>query len=165
MVWPGTAVHEVPEPTPNAVFAAVQGYDQAAVLAGDVPDLPGLTVGKLLRPLTTRPVAVAPVEGGGPGLLGVAVRLPVPGWLPRWIWTPGRPPTCGLVLPDLVMWRSPPAGGGCAARPTWRPWTRPSKVGKPPAPCSRALAALADRSGRACPDRSARTVERYTCEA
>ncbi|MEU7755415.1 hypothetical protein [Micromonospora sp. NPDC049171] len=82
LVWPGTAVHEVAEPTPNAVFAALEGYDQAAVLAGDVPDLPALTVGKLLRPLTTRPVAVAPVEGGGPGLLGVAVRLPVPGWLP-----------------------------------------------------------------------------------
>ncbi|MBQ1015647.1 hypothetical protein KBX53_32925, partial [Micromonospora sp. M51] len=41
-----------------------------------------LTVGKLLRPLTTRPVAVAPVEGGGPGLLGVASRLPAPEWLP-----------------------------------------------------------------------------------
>ncbi|MFG1880477.1 hypothetical protein [Micromonospora sp. NPDC049102] len=82
LVWPGTAVHEVSEPTPNAVFARLDGYDQAAVLAGDVPDLPALTVGKLLRPLTTRSVAVAPVEGGGPGLLGVAVRLPVPEWLP-----------------------------------------------------------------------------------
>ncbi|WP_328370548.1 hypothetical protein OHQ88_31570 [Micromonospora zamorensis] len=82
LVWPGTAVYEVAEPMPNAVFAALEGYDQAAVLVGDVPDLPALTVGKLLRPLTTRPVAVAPVDGGGPGLLGVAVRLPVPGWLP-----------------------------------------------------------------------------------
>ncbi|MGC4852418.1 hypothetical protein ACLQ24_03250 [Micromonospora sp. DT4] len=82
LVWPGTAVHEVPEPTPNAVFARLDGHDQAAVLAGDVPDLPALTVGKLLRPLTTRSVAVAPVDGGGPGLLGVAVRLPVPEWLP-----------------------------------------------------------------------------------
>jgi hypothetical protein len=82
VVWPGTAVHEVPEPTVNAVLAALDGYDQAAVLAADAPDLPGLTVGKLLRPLTTRPVALAPVEGGGPGLLGVAVRLPVPAWLP-----------------------------------------------------------------------------------
>ncbi|MCF0095449.1 hypothetical protein [Micromonospora sp. MH99] len=82
LVWPGTAVHEVAESTPNAVFAALDGYDQAAVLSADVPDLPALTVGKLLRPLTTRSVAVAPVEGGGPGLLGVAVRLPVPEWLP-----------------------------------------------------------------------------------
>ncbi|MET8234060.1 hypothetical protein ABZS77_25640 [Micromonospora sp. NPDC005298] len=82
LVWPGTTVYEVPEPTPNAVFAALDGYDQAAVLAADVPDVPALTIGKLLRPLTTRPVAVAPVEGGGPGLLGVAVRLPAPAWLP-----------------------------------------------------------------------------------
>ncbi|NES15376.1 MULTISPECIES: hypothetical protein [Micromonospora] len=82
VVWPGTAVHEVAEPTPNAVFAALTGYDQAAVVAADAPDVPGLTLGKLLRPLSSRPVAVAPVEGGGGGLLGVAARLPVPDWLP-----------------------------------------------------------------------------------
>ncbi|MFI9643697.1 hypothetical protein ACIG87_27195 [Micromonospora sp. NPDC051925] len=82
VLWPGTAVYEVPEPTVNAALAALDGYDQAAVVAADAPDLPGLTLGKLLRPLTSRPVAVAPVEGGGSGLLGVASRLPVPGWLP-----------------------------------------------------------------------------------
>ncbi|WP_327652330.1 hypothetical protein [Micromonospora aurantiaca] len=93
VVWPGTQVYEVPEPTSNAVFAALAGdraardggaggYDQVAVVAADAPDVPGLTLGKLLRPLTTRPVAVAPVEGSGTGLLGVAARLPVPAWLP-----------------------------------------------------------------------------------
>ncbi|MET9302158.1 hypothetical protein ABZX66_22830 [Micromonospora aurantiaca] len=90
VVWPGTQVYEVPEPTPNAVFAAVvagrhtskPGEGQVAVVAADAPDVPGLTLGKLLRPLTTRPVAVAPVEGDGTGLLGVAARLPVPAWLP-----------------------------------------------------------------------------------
>ncbi|MFU8871982.1 hypothetical protein [Micromonospora sp. SL4-19] len=98
VVWPGTAVHEVPEPTINAVLAALSGngkaapsdldaagppgYDQAAVVVADAPDVPGLTLGKLLRPLSSRPVAVAPVEGSGPGLLGVASRLPVPEWLP-----------------------------------------------------------------------------------
>ncbi|WP_431915376.1 hypothetical protein [Micromonospora wenchangensis] len=79
--WPDTPVYEVPAPTVTAVLAALDGYDQAAVVAADAPDLPGLVLGKLLRPLTSRPVAVAPVEGG-PGLLGVASRLPVPGWLP-----------------------------------------------------------------------------------
>ncbi|SBT50923.1 hypothetical protein [Micromonospora narathiwatensis] len=129
VVWPGTVVYEVPEPTANAVFAAlaadraapvddagwpdgdvapaagrvgqpgdagaeqVRGdlgagteparYDQAAVVVADAPDLPGLTLGKLLRPLSSRPVAVAPAEGNGPGLLGVAARLPVPEWLPE----------------------------------------------------------------------------------
>ncbi|MCW3814893.1 hypothetical protein ONA91_10550 [Micromonospora sp. DR5-3] len=104
VVWPGTAVYEVPEPTVNAVFAALAGtdraaaagadraaaagtaerahYDQAAVVVADAPDVPGLTLGKLLRPLSSRPVAVAPVEDGVPGLLGVAARLPVPDWLP-----------------------------------------------------------------------------------
>ncbi|SCL19125.1 hypothetical protein GA0070616_1670 [Micromonospora nigra] len=98
VIWPGTIVHEVPEPTPNAVLAALStaagqaptagggppddGHPQAAVIAGDAPDVPGLIVGKLLRPLTTRPVALAPAEGAAPGLLGVAARLPVPGWLP-----------------------------------------------------------------------------------
>ncbi|MGC4803595.1 hypothetical protein [Micromonospora sp. DT233] len=83
LVWPGTTVYEVPAATGTAVLAALTGYDQAAVVAADAPDLPGLTVGKLLRPLTTRPVAVAPAEGTGPGLLGIASRLPVPGWLPE----------------------------------------------------------------------------------
>ncbi|WP_328343201.1 hypothetical protein [Micromonospora sp. NBC_00421] len=81
--WPDTVVYEVPEPTVTAALAALAGYDQAAVVAADAPDLPGLTLGKLLRPLTSRSVAVAPVEGGGAaGLLGVASRLPVPDWLP-----------------------------------------------------------------------------------
>src|SRR5207244_9192829 len=46
----------------------------------DAPDLPGMLVGKLLRPLTSRPVSVAPALTGG--LLGLAARLPVPAWLP-----------------------------------------------------------------------------------
>lgn len=83
VVWPGTPVLEVPVPAVNAVLAALDGYDQAAVIAADAPDLPGLTIGKLLRPLTTRPVAVAPVEGADPGLIGLAARLPAPDWLPE----------------------------------------------------------------------------------
>ena len=35
VVWPGTAVYEVPEPTPAAVFAALTGYDQAAVVVAE----------------------------------------------------------------------------------------------------------------------------------
>lgn len=102
IAWPGMPVYEVPAATPAAAFAAAaaDGYDQAAVLAADAPDLPGLLVGKLLRPLTTRTLAIAPATalavpaadpparpdgpGGdpGPGLLGVASRLPAPDWLP-----------------------------------------------------------------------------------
>jgi hypothetical protein len=60
--------------------AAADGYDQAAVIAADAPDVPGMVLGKLLRPLTGKPVAVAPGGPGG-GLFGVAARLPVPDWL------------------------------------------------------------------------------------
>ncbi|ROT32225.1 hypothetical protein [Micromonospora sp. HM5-17] len=85
VAWPGMPVYELPAPRVGAAFAAAaaDGYDQAAVIAADVPDLPGLLLGKLLRPLTTRAVAVAPALGSGPGLLGVAARLPVPAWLPE----------------------------------------------------------------------------------
>jgi hypothetical protein len=96
VAWPTMPVYEVPAATPAAAFAAAaaDGYDQAAVLAADAPDLPGLLVGKLLRPLTTRAVAVAPASAAAPeadppasdvgsaGLLGVAARLPAPDWLP-----------------------------------------------------------------------------------
>jgi hypothetical protein len=82
IAWPGMPVYDLAVPTVNAALAAAtaDGYEQAVVLAADAADVPALTIGKLLRPLTTRPVAVAP---GGPdgGLLGVAARLPAPDWL------------------------------------------------------------------------------------
>jgi len=80
--WPTTSVYEVPRATVRAALeaAAADGHARAAVLCADAPDLPGMLVGKLLQPLTTRQVAVAPAFGGG--LLGVASRLPVPDWLP-----------------------------------------------------------------------------------
>ncbi|HEX6967342.1 MAG TPA: hypothetical protein VF174_00725 [Micromonosporaceae bacterium] len=86
IAWPGMTVYRLadhPDAPVNAVLsaAAADGCDQVAVLAADAPDLPALTVGKLLRPLTSRPVAVAAPPDGA-GLLGVAVRLPAPPWLP-----------------------------------------------------------------------------------
>ncbi|WP_431878101.1 hypothetical protein [Micromonospora marina] len=120
VVWPGTGVYEVPEPTPNAVFAAVAaGYDQVAVVAADAPDVPGLTLGKLLRPLTTRPVAVAPVEGGGAGLLGVAARLPVPAWLPELDLDTTEP---------AEVRRSAPSPGDVAVTAGWRRMRGPADL-------------------------------------
>jgi len=85
VAWPGMPVYVLSEGTVTAAFAAAaaDGYHQAAVIAGDAPDVPGLVLGKLLRPLTTRPVALAPVGPSGAGLLGAAARLPVPPWLPE----------------------------------------------------------------------------------
>ena len=81
VVWPDTRVYELPALTGEAIFtaAARDGYEQAAVLAPDAPDLPAMLIGKLLRPLSTRPVSVAPALTGG--LLGLAATLPAPTWL------------------------------------------------------------------------------------
>jgi hypothetical protein len=83
VAWPGMPVYELENATPvNALRAAADdGYDLGAVLAPDAPDLPGMLVGKLLQPLTSRTAAVAPASGGG--LLGMASRLPLPDWLPE----------------------------------------------------------------------------------
>lgn len=82
IAWPGMPIYDVATPTVRPVLeaAAKDGYDQAAVIAADAPDVPGMILGKLLRPLGSKPVAVAP---GGPdgGLLGVAASLPAPDWL------------------------------------------------------------------------------------
>ncbi len=124
VIWPGTAVYEVPEPTPNAVFAALGGpggYEQAAVVVGDAPDLPGLTVGKLLRPLTSRPVAVAPVDGDAPGLLGVAARLPVPPWLP--------PLDLDATVPAAVR-AAAPRPGDLAVAPSWHRLRGPADLAR-----------------------------------
>jgi hypothetical protein len=82
IAWPGTRIYEIPAPTIRPVLeaATADGFDQAAVIAGDAPDVPGMTLGKLLRPLEGKSVAVAPGGSGG-GLFGVATGLPAPEWL------------------------------------------------------------------------------------
>ena len=82
IAWPGMRIYEVATPTVRPVLeaAAADGFDQGAVLAADAPDVPGMVLGKLLRPLESRPVAVAPGGAAG-GLLGVATTLPPPDWL------------------------------------------------------------------------------------
>ena len=82
IAWPGMAIYEVPTATVLPVLrrAADDGYEQGAVLAADAADVPGMILGKLLRPLDAKPVAVAPAGRGG-GVLAVAANLPVPEWL------------------------------------------------------------------------------------
>jgi hypothetical protein len=106
--WPGLRRYSLPSLDLVSLYAAAtaDGFDQAVLLAGDAPDLPGMLIAKLLRPLTTRPLAAAPahvmaasgrgdeipVDGGkaadsgaqpgSAGLLGMAARLPAPAWLP-----------------------------------------------------------------------------------
>ena len=71
---PGTAA------TAEALAALADlGADQVTVVAGDAPDLPPLLVGKLHRSLGSAEVAVLPAAGGG--LVALAARVPLPGWL------------------------------------------------------------------------------------
>lgn len=82
IAWPGMRIYEVPTATVLPVLraATADGFEQAAVIAADAADVPGMILGKLLRPLEKKAVAAAP---GGPdgGLLGVASHLPAPDWL------------------------------------------------------------------------------------
>jgi hypothetical protein len=82
--WPGLRSYAVWGSDVATVFAAVaaDGFDEAVLLPADAPDLPGMLIAKLLRPLTTRPVAAAPAAGASVGLLGLAAVLPAPAWLP-----------------------------------------------------------------------------------
>ena len=112
IVWPGTRIYEVPAPTvlPVLASAAADGFDQAAVIAADAPDVPGMTLGKLLRPLEGRSVAVSPGGSSG-GLFGVATGLPAPEW---------------LIDHDLdtasaqSLRRTAPAPGEVTSTPPWR---------------------------------------------
>lgn len=82
VVWPGTPVLETGLGTPADVFAALaaRGYDEAAVVVPDAPDLPGLLVAKPFSALAEVLVAAVPAYGGG--LVALATRLPAPDWLP-----------------------------------------------------------------------------------
>ena len=113
VAWPGMPVYAVSALDLRSVFgaAANDGYAEAVALAGDAPDLPGLVVGKLLRPLTTRTLSVAVAEGGGAGLLGVACRLPAPDWVPA----------IDLDLGTVAALRSAaPRPADVATAPSWR---------------------------------------------
>ncbi|WP_433540283.1 DUF2064 domain-containing protein [Streptosporangium sandarakinum] len=52
--------------------------EQAVLLSGDAPDLPGLLVGKLFRRLGRARIAVCPAVGGG--AVAIAAHLPYPAW-------------------------------------------------------------------------------------
>ncbi|WP_026212347.1 hypothetical protein [Longispora albida] len=77
--WPGMPLYEADTPAGALNAAGRDGYDQAVVLVPDAPDLPAMLIGKLLRPLGSSPLAVAPAVTGG--LVGIAARLPYTGEL------------------------------------------------------------------------------------
>ena len=112
--WPTTRVYEQPRLDLAELCTALHadGYAQVAMIAPDAPDLPAMLIGKLLRPLSSRPVAIAPAQGGG--LSGFAVRLPVPPWL---AW-----PLLDFAKPDVDMSglrARAPRPGDVATAPGW----------------------------------------------
>jgi hypothetical protein len=102
--WPGLRSYAVPVLDIPSVLAAAadDGYEQAALLAADAPDLPGLTIAKLLRPLTTRPVSAAPDLSSAAGLLGLAARLPAPAWLPATTLDTPTPQSLRTLSPQVT---------------------------------------------------------------
>ncbi|MBB4747024.1 hypothetical protein [Actinoplanes lobatus] len=112
IAWPGMHIYEIPAPTVLPVLraAAEDGFDQAAVIAADAPDVPGMTLGKLLRPLDGKAVAVA---AGGPagGLFGVATSLPAPEWLADHDLDQGSAP---------ALRKTAPSPGEVTSTPQWR---------------------------------------------
>ncbi|GAA2515362.1 hypothetical protein [Pilimelia columellifera] len=115
VAWPQTAIQIRTATVGHALRAAgAAGYQAVAVLAPDVPSLPGLLVGKLLRPLTSRPVAVMPTPDGV-GLAGLACVLPPPPWLPD--------ADLDLDLDHTSVARiraSAPSPGDVVTTPAWR---------------------------------------------
>jgi hypothetical protein len=120
IAWPGMRIYEVPTATyrPVLAAAAADGFDQAAVIAADAPDLPGMILGKLLRPLENKAVAVA-AGGPGNGLLGLATSLPAPSW---------------LIDHDLdgasaqLLRRTAPEPGDVSSAPEWRRLRGPAEL-------------------------------------
>jgi hypothetical protein len=110
IAWPSTRIYEVATPTIRAALAAAasDGHDKAAVVLADAPDLPSMLIGKLLRPLSTRALAIAPAHDGG--LLAAAACLPLPDWLPELDTETGDVITARRPAPDPTM---------VAAAPGW----------------------------------------------
>ncbi|MEU9024042.1 hypothetical protein [Actinomadura sp. NPDC048394] len=97
ITWPGTPI--VRAPAPAAAFAALHalGASEAALIVPDAPDLPPLLLGKLFRALGSAPAAACQAAGGN-GLVALAARLPLPGWLAAALDDPGA----GFDAPDAL---------------------------------------------------------------
>ena len=120
IAWPGMRIYEVPTLTylPVLKAATADGFDQAAVIAADAADVPGMILGKLLRPLENKAVAVAP-GGSGNGLFGLATSLPAPPWL--------RDHDLDTATPQLLR-KTSPTPGDVSSTPEWRRLRGPTEL-------------------------------------
>jgi hypothetical protein len=80
LTWPGTPVYAVAPDRPVLDAVELAGPAAAVVaVSHDVPDLPGLLIGKLFRALSTADVAVTPAEDGS--LAAIGVNRPTAEWV------------------------------------------------------------------------------------
>lgn len=117
IVWPGTEVISIAEDESLRSILGRLGGDQAAVIAGDAPDLPPLLVGKLFRELGRAQITVSPAERGG--AVALACSLPAPAWADP-----------DLDDPDLVATLRAQAPGSrmVATTPGWHRLRTPDDV-------------------------------------
>ncbi|MDX2969394.1 DUF2064 domain-containing protein [Kribbella solani] len=110
LTWPGTPVYAVDAERPVLHAVELAGPAAAVVaVSHDVPDLPGLLIGKLFRALSHADIAVTPAEDGS--LAAIGVKLPVPGWLT------GLAPT--FDTPLAVLESRKPRRHAVATGPGW----------------------------------------------
>lgn len=80
LTWPGTPTYAVDPGRPVLDAVELAGPAAAVVaVSHDVPDLPGLLIGKLFRALSHADIAVTPAEDGS--LAAIGVGLPVADWV------------------------------------------------------------------------------------
>lgn len=111
VAMPGTAVVEAATVVEAFARLAALGYTEAALFAADVPDLPALLAAKPFSGLSVSAAAVVPSHGAG--LVGLACRLPAPGWWPA---------ALDLDTPDALdrLRAAAPDPGDLAVAPAWR---------------------------------------------
>ena len=80
LTWPGTPVYAVDANRPVLHAVELAGPAAAVVAVSyDVPDLPGLLIGKLFRALSHADVAVTPASDGS--LVAIGVNVPTADWV------------------------------------------------------------------------------------
>ncbi len=119
--WPTTRLYELAEVRVPALFAALaaDGYQQAALICADAPDVPGMVLAGLLRPLSGRPMALAVTAAGT--VFGLAARLPLADWVPD------------VRLADLdpaMLAEAAPAPGLVASVAGWHRLTGPAELAR-----------------------------------
>ncbi len=110
LTWPGTPVYAVDAVRPVLDAVALAGPAAAVVaVSHDVPDLPGLLIGKLFRALSSADIAVTPAEDGTLAAIGVNV--------PTAEWVVAAAPTFDTRLADLESLK--PRRHAVAIGPGW----------------------------------------------